>query len=314
MKKFGFGNDVSKPTPKEGQNLAKQQIDGLYASEVQTRLVQTNIVNIVLVGRTRGGKSSFKEMLKDPRQPPKPMTLYSETRDSTMSSFCVSINDQMFTLNIIDTPGLFEKVPHDGTVRTAQQILKTVSTLVCTEVTKIHVLLVVIQLHNGINDEDLKAVKLYRDFFGDKMSKNTALLVTHCEDVNEEQRKRLLDELFATKEFKEIEGFFKLHTQSDPIAESFFESQFRGSADRPSHYSALFSGTINPNTWEQGQSQSLLSQFVQVLEDRERFFAIISSPTLKSVDIPDIGIAGPLLGAIIKRNLLPEGEAPCTIL
>ena len=90
-------------------------------SNVQTRVRQrirqraqeTTTRNVLLVGRTRAGKTTFRHVVQDVTHVPSEASLFSNTKDAKRTS--ISIEDFQegrpslhYTLNIVDTPGLFE--------------------------------------------------------------------------------------------------------------------------------------------------------------------------------------------------------------
>ncbi|CAF0734559.1 unnamed protein product [Didymodactylos carnosus] len=108
--------------------------------------------------------------------------LYSETNDPVFESFV--INDNKTVLNIIDTPGLFERGSDEIDVKDNATILKTIELCIVREITKFHL------------------VCFY-------ISKHSCLIVTRSELKNDNQREKLRNEVNNDQHFKELVKYFK---------------------------------------------------------------------------------------------------------
>lgn len=195
--------------------------------------------NIMLIGRTRTGKSTIKSLLVNPTVVPSDLTLKSDTRDPVFESF--HINENNMVLNIIDTPGLFEHGNTEVDVRDNQVIMRTIEICANREITKFHAICFCVAITTGINKEDIASLKLLAQFLGDEISRNSCLIITRCESKNETQRNKMNAELMEDVYFKEIEHFFQL--------------------------GVLFSGSLNPDDYEQA-NDSLYHQFITISDYR----------------------------------------------
>jgi GTP-binding protein EngB required for normal cell division len=164
--------------------------------------------NILLIGRTRTGKSTIKSLLVNPANVPNDMTLKSGTRDPQFQAFHLQKDDVI--LNIIDTPGLFEHSNNEIDIRDNDMILKTIGFCINMEIAKFHAICFVVSLTAGINQEDIMALELLIDYFGPEASNNSCLIITHCETTGETQRNKLKKELMEDSHFKKVAPFFKL--------------------------------------------------------------------------------------------------------
>ena len=61
--------------------------------------------NLVLLGRTRTGKSTISNMIENPLYLPPTLSLFSTTRDITFKTTAAKHNGQSYFLTIIDSPG-----------------------------------------------------------------------------------------------------------------------------------------------------------------------------------------------------------------
>jgi predicted GTPase len=188
---------VVDPIQKRQKIIDEIKIDYTAAGKYQvTRAEQKNVM---LIGRTRTGKSTIKSLLVDPTVVPDDLTLESGTRDPLFESFYIRGNE--LVLNIIDTPGLFEHSTKEITIRDNATILRTIEICVNREVTKFHAVCFCIAITAGINQEDIELLKLLVDFLGQEISSNLCLIVTRCESRTDIQRAKLKSELMEDSYF-----------------------------------------------------------------------------------------------------------------
>ena len=162
----------------------------------------------MLVGRTLTGKSTVKALLIDPTTIPPNFSLASDTKDPLLES--LYLNDCQMMLNIIDTPGLFQTCRRGVDARDNETILRTIGSYINHEINKLHVICFCMPIACGLNLDDINSIKLLIDFFGPEASRNSCLIVTHCESKNGSQRTRLIAELHDSVYLKEIIRYFEL--------------------------------------------------------------------------------------------------------
>ena len=265
--------------------------------------------NIVLLGRTRTGKSTIKTMLFNPMVVAEKQSLLSVTKDPVLDTLHVAMrnnghinqsssNDANETkqydeeddhatktsfdedgstdessdeddsidessngntttnevsedlvLNIIDTPGLFERGTDKLDSRDNKIIMQAIDTCVNREITKFHVICFCVALPSGINQEDIQALKILLETIGKKISSNACLIITHCETKIGEQRKDFKKQLRADTSFKEIMPYFE-----------------KG---------IFFSGVLNQDDYRIG-SENLFNQYKTVTKYRSKLIKMFS--------------------------------------
>lgn len=222
------------------ESIMKEIRDDYWRNgQYQTTCVEQR--NIILIGRTRVGKSTIKSLLVDPTSKPEELTLRSGTRDPSIESFCMRHHHTV--LNIIDTPGLFEHCCKDFDPRDNDTIMKTIELCATRGVTKLHAICFCLSISCGINAEDIKSIKLLCEFFGNETSANSYLIITRCERTCDVQRKRICEELRTDIHLKEIVPYFR-----------------RG---------MFFSGSINYDDYLQG-NESVLDQYRTIRDYRAK--------------------------------------------
>ncbi|CAM4850361.1 unnamed protein product [Rotaria magnacalcarata] len=235
----------------ERQKIIKK-IEDDFKENAEYKMNEIEHRNILILGRSRAGKSTITSLLADPTEVPKDLTLKSETKQAHYCSF--HLQKDNVVINIIDTPGLFERSTTEVDVRDNATILDTIGTCINMEITKFHVICFCVSLTNGINGDDIKSLQILIEYLGKKISKISCLIITHCESKSEEKRNRLKEELVQDNYFKKIAPFFEL--------------------------GIFFSGSINPDDFHLG-NESVWEQYFTVSEYRTQlieFFISIKKP------------------------------------
>jgi GTPase SAR1 family protein len=221
-----------------------KKINEHYATQNSSRVVNANVRNIVIIGRSRTGKSSFKRILVDPREVPKDMTIFPTTNAPSIESFF--IDDINLILNIMDTPGLFERSRTRGTGNNNDAILKTIEMCINLEVTKFHMICFAMVVTTGIQRDDVETLKVFIDRLGPELSQNSCLILTHAESKTPKQRLQMRQELLESADFDQIGRYFK-----------------RG---------IFFTGTINYDDYNKGE-ETIFNQYKTVLEYRKELLS-----------------------------------------
>lgn len=216
-----------------------QEITVHYNKNGKWKMKQVEHVNILLIGRVRTGKTTIKSLLVNPTTVPKDLTLKADTKDPNFQAF--HLQEKNTVLNVIDTPGLFERSNNEIDIRDNVTILTMIKACAYMEIVKFHAICFCVSLTSGINQEDIESIKALIKYFGKETSKNSCLIITHCESKTEEQRQKLKQELVQDTDFKKIAPFFQL--------------------------GILFSGAINPDDYTQG-SDNVYRQYFNISDSR----------------------------------------------
>lgn len=234
----------------EKRDQIYREIKQDYAANGQFKMRTVEHVNILIIGRTRTGKSTIKSLLVDPTTIPDELTLKSGDKDPQFQAFY--LQDRDVVLNMIDSPGLFERSSNKIDIRDNQAILQTIKMCANMEITKFHAICFCVSLTSGINKEDIDAIEALMKYFGNETSRNACLIITHCESIDKTQREDLRQQLVTDTAFKNIASFFKL--------------------------GILFSGSINRDDYNRG-NESVYEQFFTITDYRIQLIEMFLSVT-----------------------------------
>ncbi|CAF0863666.1 unnamed protein product [Adineta steineri] len=232
------------------RNKIKNNIEEAYNTHVRHKVRKVEQKNILLIGRTRTGKSTIKRVLVNPTLVAEEMTLASQTKEATFESFV--INDNYTVINIIDTPGLFERGTDVQKVQDNAAILKTIERCIEREITKFHLVAFCASFESGINEDDVKSVKELIDFLGPDVSNNSCLIVTRCESKNTAQLDNLKNEIQMDIHFKPLAGYFK--------------------------QGVFFFGALDRDSWNNA-TDNLYRQFDNIVQYRESLIKLLGENT-----------------------------------
>jgi len=180
-----------------------------FTTVLGDKFLETINRNILFLGRTRVGKSSIIQILKNPSAISMPLSIYRGTVNAELSNYVFDYDAEKtkININIFDTPGLFEK-SIDGVKRTTEKLLEVIKECVEKEITKFHLICFVISVKDGINDQDIEAIKIFKNYLMENMNKNCCLIVTGFENKNQTDIEKLKIEIDSLKEFDDIRDLF----------------------------------------------------------------------------------------------------------
>ncbi|CAF3673014.1 unnamed protein product [Rotaria socialis] len=200
---------------------------------------------LILIGRTRTGKSTISALLKNSMYvPPFPTLFYGTDAPH---------EEQVNGLKIIDMPGFFNQNQHKNTVDLSNGTIETMLNGVMKKTdASVTLFAFVFNLDQGINQDDIKTMLLMRDKYP-RISKQLMLILTHCEETDDIARTQLINNFFKHK---------------DVVKENLRELFLCG---------VFFMGCIRPQSAERCDRHGILHQYANVLKMRNIFIEYIYS-------------------------------------
>jgi len=171
-----------------------EEVKGQLRGRDDYVLEETETRNVIMVGRTRSGKSTTIGVLKDTCFKPEGFSIFSQTEDPKFSSFALMAKKKKFTINMIDTPGLFEQKQSGEQARDNQMIVRTIQECVEHEVTSVNSVMIFATFEGGINPNDIDALSHFLHLFGAD-GVNIALCITRSENRSNKSKEDLVSQL-----------------------------------------------------------------------------------------------------------------------
>jgi len=198
--------------------------------------------NVLMIGDSRSGKSTFINLLKDINYVTE-YVLLAETPEPRTHNLLVEFKGRKMNISIIDTPGLNEI---GDTSRSNETINHMISSFVKKDVTKLHLILIAI---NSMDNNKIKSLEEIIRLLGNHLSNNMVLLVTH----------------FEGKNYQEEEGWKKQFNEQKAF--QFVKKACKGGV--------LFTGAISKTNFSDARSRDnfIVSQKVRII----KFLNLLSS-------------------------------------
>jgi GTP-binding protein EngB required for normal cell division len=156
--------------------------------------------NLLLMGKTRVGKTTIARVIENPCYLPPSAKLYSETKEITIHTVATTIFNHeniISCFNIIDTPGMFDKVNKSNKSLSNQQIKRAIDKCISEDVTNIHLFAFVINLQTNLDKQDIQSMIFVKDNYP-FLHEYICLIVTHSEETNYQQREEKIEEFFQS--------------------------------------------------------------------------------------------------------------------
>ena len=173
-------------------------------------VMQSQIINILLVGRSQAGKSTLLATLLNPQQTVQGRG-YTVTKEPQIQAFI--LNDEhtntQYTINIIDTPGLREKRIDDLQSRSDDALVTLAQNFISKQVTYLNIVIYV-TVAKRTNELDAEAFKCIREYLGKEFESNSLLVLSHCEEIPKTRFEQIVDDMKKFPETNEVLNYCKL--------------------------------------------------------------------------------------------------------
>ncbi len=202
--------------------------------------------NIVLIGRSRTGKTTLTKVIEDIFYRSGDRELYAENRGVEFLKVATDASDgSRLYFNVVDTPGFFEQTT-ELVNNSNTRILQFLNSCLDHDVTNVHMFAFVFSLNAGINNEDIATMKFVKEKYP-TLGEYMALVVTHCEELSKEKRENLVQKFFQHPEIK-----------ASNLVEFFRQGIF-------------YMGCFQRDSFEQGYEYQIYDQYKNILEMRTTF-------------------------------------------
>lgn len=158
--------------------------------------------NIVLIGRSRTGKSTLTKVLENTFYRSGDRQLYSETKGVEFLKVATdALDGRRLYFNVVDTPGFYEQSTTALADNANDRIKRFLDSCLQHDVTNVHLFAFVFSLNAGVNNEDIATMKFVKEKYPN-LGKYMALVVTHCEKLEEAKRQNLIEKFFQHHDVK----------------------------------------------------------------------------------------------------------------
>ena len=170
----------------------EQEIEHMYADfDEENRQkhdqVQCANRNILLVGLSKSGKTTLRQVLIDPRYIAEELSLRPESQQEAICERNIHLPLFNMTLNIVELP---EKMTNEQ-----QHLSKIDEEFERLCIQEFHLICLCVSFDAGINGITLQSFGRLIKYLGeDEAKQNLCLIITRCESKDETQREKLRDE------------------------------------------------------------------------------------------------------------------------
>lgn len=224
---FGIAHSLLRKTaPKDVITLSK---------ELETdAITEKRWPNVVLLGMTRTGKTTFKRTLENPTYTPPQPKMFSATRQAEADTISMGATGPQ--VRIMDTPGLCDIVEDKGRQLKDTEIIADNEKAIISEFggyDKVDHVFMTLKLDERLCEQEIDAIRRYAEYLKSKGITNLTLLLTHCEKFSDEQNKDLI-----------AQG--RNHGTFDDLIKEFFKNgeAILYSGGLPSHSHSMWAGDV----------------------------------------------------------------------
>jgi GTP-binding protein EngB required for normal cell division len=203
--------------------------------------------NIILIGRTRTGKSTIANVINDITYVSKAYELYAQTRTIEFTTISTEAKDNIwYYFNFTDVPGFFDIAVNGKEKLSNEKITSYLQECMAKSITNIHMFAFVFNLAAGIHQQDIETM-LYVKKTYPQLTKHMALVITHCEQLTAEQKQRLITDFY----------------RHPKVNESKLKEYFQ--------VGVLFMGSLRQESRDTANDQSMYFEYNNILDMRTEF-------------------------------------------
>ena len=222
----------------------RRTIDEIFVESTENdRITQYPLVvrNILIVGLSKSGKTTFQNVIQDPRWMPENDSLFGKLKMEPTLKRDIHVDDFNVTLNMIEIPEAM--IDEECDLSAIDQACSKM------EIQEFHLILWCTSFTAGIDGRALKLfLRLIQHLDGNKAKRNLCLMITRCESKDDRQRNNM---------------------KAEVNRDQFFQKLVPYTANE-----ILFSGAFNIDKWNAGD-YALVGEFETISHYRKNFLQSI---------------------------------------
>ncbi|CAF3335259.1 unnamed protein product [Rotaria socialis] len=168
-------------------------------------------INVLVIGRSQVGKSTLIHVLANPHYEGSLATGMAETKECYSHKVLLTTNEDEYTVNIVDTPGL-QEVRHDTEEsRSNTQIQNLIATFLKHNIQTLNAVCFV-SVAGKTHQNDMVIFNSLIDFLGPTYSSISMLILTHCDGFPNSRLDEFKEKLTSSEydECKKVINYCKL--------------------------------------------------------------------------------------------------------
>jgi GTP-binding protein EngB required for normal cell division len=150
------------------------------------------VANVLIVGQTGTGKSTFLQTLMNPAYTSH-FEVESQTKEANLQNLGFKVGKEFFSLTIIDTPGF-----SDTSNKSDMEVEKLILDFVKKGVTSLNMVLIAIPMGRRIDAHHMDTIQGVCGFLGQEMRNVTYILGTHSEGRSDDEKREWIAQLKKT--------------------------------------------------------------------------------------------------------------------
>ena len=214
--------------------------------------LRRNQINILLIGRTRIGKTTLKDVLANPTAIPSD----EKTEFPQFEQFAVTGTDTI--LNFIDTPGLFQRTQTASGLPDNMTLIQLIESYIRSKVNQLHFVCFCISIETPVLAEDLEVLRAFFNVLGPDIRRNTCVIITQCESKTERERDDFHEQAQRNLDLKVLCSQMK--------------------------QGIFFTGSINSEDWMK-TSNVIYKQFQTVCDYRQKLLDLFINSDINPIDL-----------------------------
>lgn len=190
---------------------------------------------ILLLGRSKSGKTTFRQMMRDPTCVSDELNLLSTS--SSIDFEVIEHQQTGLSLKIVDTQSLSGRVDDEDELTNIQKAATAQGII------HYHFICYCLSFEAGIRQQDINAVRTIITCYGPQIKSNLCLIITRCEMKTEQQLQQMHTQIQRDISFRDLLPHFGL--------------------------GLYFSGALKYDDWQNG-NEALCDQFRNIYQYSEK--------------------------------------------